>query len=223
MKTLILAALATVFGTEPAEAKCGCGADLMTTSVVEGQPTIVIETSCADKDPKLKLADADGNSTAITLTATHDGYRNTQYVFLPDRALAPGSYKVTLANRAGTSEHALTVVTSTPNASPPTWTGTTTVMDQIQAEYGCGPAKQVKVRAGASAVLAFVELVEDSSKQRTTGYVRVQNGAFVIGHGMCGGAFALTRGRGYTATAALLAPERGTSSSSKTVSFTYAP
>jgi hypothetical protein len=53
--------------------------------------------------------------------------------------------------------------------------------------------------------------------------VRVQDGAFVIGHGMCGGAFALTRGRGYTATATLLAPERGTNSTSKTVSFKYTP
>ncbi len=44
-----------------------------------------------------------------------------------------------------------------------------------------------------------------------------------IGHGMCGGAFALIKGRAYTATVTLLAPARGTSSSSKTVSFTYAP
>ncbi|MBA2543015.1 MAG: hypothetical protein H0V17_25465 [Deltaproteobacteria bacterium] len=221
MKTLLLAAMVLAIGTERAEAKCGCGADLLTTSVAEGQPRIVVAASCAQKAPTITLEDAAGKSVAIAVTATHDGYsRSAQFVVEPRRTLLPGTYKVLVDGRYDPLP--LTVVAATKNASLPAWSSAPSVTDQKQMEFGCGPAKTVKVSAG-TASLAYVELVDVSSKQQTAGYVRVENGELAIGHGMCGGAFELMKGRSYTAAITLLAPERGTSSMSRTVSFTYAP
>ena len=171
---------------------------------------------------KSTLADSRGKPIPATVVTTHDGYSSTmQYVFSPDRALAPGKYQVTVDGR-DTSKLELEVVAASSSATPPSWTDTAKVVHQEQIEYGCGPGKTVEVLAGTDSTLAFVELT-DAGKQRMAGYVKVDKGTLRIGHGMCSGAFPLVRGGSYIAQITLLAPERGTSSSSKTVAFKYAP
>jgi hypothetical protein len=223
MKTLLVAAMFTAMGVESAAADCGCGAWLLAESVAEGTPAIVLATSCAAKFPNLAIEDAAGKSTKVTLIAKHEGYGGTQYVFQPERALGPGKHTVKITSRYETTKHVLDVVAATAKASTPSWSSSPSVTAQSQAELGCGPAKSVKVSAGSAASLAYVELIDDGSKRRSTGYVRVQHGELSIGHGMCSGAFSLTKSRDYTATITLLAPERGTTSTSRTVSFTYSP
>lgn len=223
---LAFALLAVTAGATPAEADCGCGAWLLTDKVVEGKPYIVLEAACvamSKQAPKLTLTDATGKTIPLAVLTTHEGYSGTsQLVITPDRAIAPGVYQLTHADRFDTSKLALTVEPAIAKATPPAWIGAATVLRQHQVEFGCGPAKTVEVQASTEASLAFVELVDDA-KRRLSGYVFVRDGKLGIGHGMCGGAFPLVKGRGYTATITLLAPTRGTSSSSKTVSFTYAP
>ncbi|MBA2543014.1 MAG: hypothetical protein H0V17_25460 [Deltaproteobacteria bacterium] len=220
MKILLALAVLAV-SPATAEADCACGAWLLTESVVEGQPSIVIEMSCATKAPKLVIEDPSGKPAKVTLTATHGGQGSTQYVFQPERPLAPGKHTVVAGGQP--PKHVLTVVAAPPNAAPATWSSAPSVTSQTQTEFGCGPAKSVMVTAGSAASLAYVELVDDGSKRRSAGYVRVKNGELSIGHGMCGGAFELVKARSYTAAITLLAPERGTSASSKTVSFKYSP
>ncbi len=227
MKVSIVVALAmATLGTTPAEADCGCGAWLLTDQVVEGKPYIVLAAACvgfSKQQPKLALVDAAGKRIPTTTVTTHDGHSNHgQLVFSPDRAIAPGAYQVTYDDRFELSRLKLTVVAAPSKAAPPTWQGTARVLGQKQSEFGCGPAKSVFVEAGPDATLAFVELVDDA-RRRHTGYVPVQDGKLSIGHGMCGGPFALARGHRYTAQVTLLAPARGTSSSSKSTTFTYSP
>lgn len=227
MKIALVALLGIlVAGTETAEAKCGCGSWLLTEKVVEGKPYVVVEAACGlggkPAPAKITLADSRGKPIPATVVTTHDGYSSTvQYVFSPDRPLAPGNYQVTV-DGAATSKLELEVVAASPGATPPRWTAAAKVVHQEQIEYGCGPGKAVEILAGTDSTLAFVELT-DAGKQRMAGYVKVDKGTLRIGHGMCAGAFPLVRGHGYTAQITLLAPERGTSSSSKTVAFKYAP
>lgn len=226
MKIALVALLGVLVArTETAEAKCGCGSFLLTEKVVEGKPYVVVESACGLGKPvpaKITLADPSGKPVPATIVTSHAGYSGSmQYVFSPDRALAPGKYQVTV-DAADTSKLELVVVAASPTASPPSWTGAAKVVNQEQMEYGCGPAKTVEVLAGTDSTLAFVELT-DAAKQRMAGYVAVDKGTLRIGHNMCSGAFPLVRGRSYTAQITLLAPERGTSSSSKTLAFKYAP
>jgi hypothetical protein len=224
--TIFFVLAVAVARTTPAEADCGCGAWLLTEQVVEGKPYIVVQGSCLNlsKQPgKLTLVDAAGKSIPVTTLTSHEGYNGgVQFVITPERALAPGAYALSHADRFVTSKLALTVVAAPANAAPPAWSGGAKVLAQRQVEFGCGPAKTVEVQAGADATLAFVELVDDK-KHRRSGYVAVHAGKLGIGHDMCGGAFPLVKGRGYDATITLLAPARGTTSTSKTVAFKYTP
>ena len=218
--TLVIAAATGI--SLPAQADCGCAAWLLTTQVAEGKPYIVVEGVCMPTAARLVLSDPFGKSVPLSLLTTHTGYNgNVQYVVTPDRAIAPGKHALTIGAPSESSRHELIVAPAVANATPPTWNGAATVLGQTQTEFGCGPAKSVNVQAGADASLAFVELV-DAAKKRT-GYVRVDAGKLSIGHHMCSGAFELVKGRAYTATVTLLAPARGTSSTSKTASFTYSP
>jgi hypothetical protein len=224
MKTLWMIGILALAGTEAAEADCGCAAWLLTERVAEGKPYVVIEAACApDAMPKLALQDPAGKAVPLTALTRHVGTGgHAQYMFSPDRALAPGKHTVTFTDRYETTKHALTVVAAGPSVPALSWTSGAKVLGQKQIEFGCGPSKSVEVLASTAASLAFVELVDDKAK-RFTGYVPVDKGTLSIGHHMCGGAFDLVRGKPYTATITLLAPERGTTSVSRTVAFTYAP
>jgi hypothetical protein len=215
----VLAALA--IAAQPARADCGCGAELLTPTVSQDVPRLVLASSCAGKQAVIELEDAAGKRVPIEITATHRGAAQEQYVVEPTGALAAGTYTL-VSHTFQRHRHALEIVASSSTAAPPA-APTPKVISQKQLELGCGPAKQVEVALGTSVSLAYVELADTKTKQVSTGYVRVADGALTIGHGMCGGPFGLDKGRGYTATITLIAPELGTTSSSRSVSFTYAP
>jgi hypothetical protein len=181
-------------------------------------PRLVVVNSCLPKTSTITLHDAAGKSLAVQVVATHRGSKSVQYVIEPSTALVPGIYRIDVQTYVRDT-HALHVVAAV-NAAPPVLAAPK-VKSQKQVEFGCGPAKSVVVGVGTSAPLAFVQLTD--SKQQQSGFVPVRDGAISIGHGMCGGAFSLARGRSYTASITLLSPVHGTTSTSASVPFVYAP
>jgi hypothetical protein len=229
MKTILVALgclAGVVFVPSVAAADCGCGGSVVTSSVVEGRPAIVVELSCSSpkKVPGFAIVDAGGTRIDVTVSASHVGYLQTiQYVLVPDAALAAGTYELVVSKAYGAGKQTFTVVAASSSASL-AWAADPNVVSQRQTELGCGPRKRVEVALGdTSATHALVQLTDEKTKKLTTGYVRITDDKLSIGHGMCGGEFPLVKGRAYTATVSLLAPDTGAASAAKSVAFTYTP
>lgn len=218
----ILCAVFAIAGVREARADCGCGTELLTTTVMAGKPQLVVESNCAfGKAPAFTLVHSNGKRTPMTPSTTHRGHdRSAQYVVEP--TLVAGNYTVVVSDKFDTAKLKLTVVGATSSAAP-TWNGAPSVESQKQVEYGCGPDKEVNVKVGAIVPLTFVELTDNKTNTRMTGYVPVRNGTITIGHGMCGGPFSLAKNRSYIASITLVVPEHASTSTAKSLSFTYAP
>lgn len=220
-----IAILVALLAAREAQADCGCWADLMTPTVAEGTPQLVFEASCITKPPVFTLRAHDGSTIATKLLTSHHGPSKwLQVVLEPAAPLKAGTYTVVtkgLVEDRGTP-HLLHV--AKPGTLALAWPADPKVTKMYHLDGGCGPTDHVRVAVGATkASLAFVEVVDAVQQTTARGYFRITNGVAVIGRGMCGGPFALVKGRSYQAAITLIAPDYASTSSAKPLAVTFQP
>ncbi len=124
-------------------------------------------------------------------------YRLTQIALRPTQPLVDGvRYRLQLPFE--TTAHAWTA-RATAHATP-TWTAAPTVLRHAYTEYGCGPGAEVHLAVPVTGAALLAVSVEDGrSAPRRWLFPADEAGQLRLGHGMCGGAFALEEGAGFSA------------------------
>lgn len=207
-----------------ARADCGFNATLLSRSVAEGTPQLVVEVDLFARTPSFELVAADGTRYAATIVTRYPGNNlSAQYVIEPASPLTRGAYKV-LAKGFVYPISLDFEVTAKPTKPAIAWRSDPKLGAQSQIEFGCGPAKSIEVEIDAAdATVAFIELADTVKQTTERGFVQIRAGKLSIGHGMCGGQFPLVRGRSYVAAIALSSSDHAGTSSVKTIAIQYNP
>lgn len=206
-----------VFVSSPADARCvgewyaliGDGAPIATNGRIVLQGQKAGGSALSDLGQRKPVLRSQKDTVALRIVERRAGEMILEQALLePVRPLLPNqSYRLDWdGRRAGDDLEVKT--TSGADSSAPTFASPPSLEKVERRELGCGPAAnaqvKVDVKDDGSHLVAHVELVRLRDGHAARGFVAVADGLIQIGHGMCGGLFALEAGARYEAFVTVL-------------------
>jgi hypothetical protein len=172
-----------------------------------GQIVVDLQGNAAQTDrSQLALFNGTSRVPLQVIDTSKGGYDRTQLVLSPTQRLSRGKWRLLVDPRTTHTElwNGEQVWTSSPGPSrwvvgPPTgtprWASPPRFIGVTERKFGCGDAVEAQIQVGKklSGEWVAVRLTRDENVQQARVQVN-DEGILTIGHGMCGGRFAMQIG-----------------------------